>query len=115
MFPQSQIRQQLRDKSGAPGQGTHTDAGWGFGQGWGWRTGSLNLDHGYYVNTAVSITGRVVALGSKARDEDGTTYILPQKVTNRTTGAKAVLRGETGKPAWAGGGRHGRGSSRGSQ
>ena len=142
------------------GQGTHADAGWGFGQGWGWRTGGLNLDHGYDVNTVVSITGRVVALtvkderhvfaevrvddgtiylalgpqwywkdhgiairpndtvvalGSKARDEDGATYILPQRVTNRTTGAEAVLRGKTGKPVWAGGGRHGRGSSRGNQ
>ncbi len=140
------------------GQGTHADAGWGFGQGWGWRTGGLNLDHGYDVNTVVSVTGRVMTLtvkderhvfaevradeetlylvlgpqwywdrhgiairpndtvaawGSKARDEEGATYILTQRVVNRTTGTEAVLRGETGKPVWAGGGRQGGQSSRG--
>lgn len=140
------------------GQGTHADAGWGFGQGWGWRTGGLNLDHGYDVNTVVSITGRIVALtvkderhtfaevrtgdetiylvlgpqwywsehgiairpndritawGSKARDEDGATYILAQRIVNQITGAEVVLRSETGRPVWAGGGRQGRQSSRG--
>lgn len=139
------------------GQGTHADAGWGFGQGWGWRTGGLNLDNGYDMNTVTSVTGRaatltvrderrivaeirtddetiylvlgprwyweergiairpndvLVAWGSKALDDDGATYILTQRVVNRTTGAEAVLRSETGKPVWKGGGRHGSGSPR---
>lgn len=139
------------------GQVTHANAGWGFGHGWGWRKGGLNLDHGYDVNTVVSITGRVVALvvkderhvfaelrtsdetmhlvlgpqwywnergiairpndviaawGSKAIDVDGAIYILCQKVINQTTGAEIALRGDGGKPVWAGGGRHGKNASK---
>lgn len=137
------------------GQVSHADAGWGFGHGWGWRTGGLNLENGYDVNTVVSVTGRVAdqvvrddrhvvvelrtgeetvhlvlgpkwywenrriplrpndlvtARGSKALDEDGAAYILIQKVTNQTTGAEIVLRGDGGKPVWSGGGRHGKNS-----
>jgi len=139
------------------GQGTHADAGWGFGRGWGWRTGGLNLDHGYDLNTVTSVTGRAAALtvrdgqrvvaeirtddetiylvlgppwywekqgiairpndvvaawGSKALDDDGVTYLLAQRVINRTTRVEAVLRSETGKPVWTGGGHHGKGASR---
>lgn len=66
------------------GQVSHADAGWGFGHGWGWRTGGLNLDHGYDVNTVVSVTGRVVALVVKderhvfaeLRTDDGTVHLV---------------------------------------
>lgn len=45
----------------------------------------------------------VTARGSKAQGRDGNTYLLVQKLTNRTTGAQAVVRTERGGAGWSGG------------
>ncbi len=44
----------------------------------------------------------VSAKGSKAQGEDGKTYLITQKLTNRTTGAQLDLRDEKGEPVWSG-------------
>ncbi|TWJ19761.1 DNA-binding protein [Geobacter argillaceus] len=44
----------------------------------------------------------ITVKGSKAQGKDGKTYLLVEKLTNRTTGAQVVLRNERGGPAWIG-------------
>lgn len=44
----------------------------------------------------------ITAKGSKAQGKDGKTYLLVQKLSNRTTGSQVSLRNENGGPAWAG-------------
>lgn len=44
----------------------------------------------------------ISAKGSKAQGKDGKTYMMAQKLTNKTTGAQALLRGDRGAPAWSG-------------
>lgn len=46
----------------------------------------------------------VTAKGSKAQGKDGKTYLMVQKVTNRSTGAQIAVRNEHGGPAWSGSG-----------
>jgi hypothetical protein len=45
------------------------------------------------------------AKGSIAQGKDGKVYLLTQKLSNRSTGAKLELRDDKGAPAWSG--RHG--------
>ena len=44
----------------------------------------------------------ITAKGSKAQGKDGKTYLLVQKLSNRTTGAQTEVRSERGGPAWSG-------------
>ncbi len=44
----------------------------------------------------------VVAKGSKAQGNDGRTYLMVQKLANRTTGSQVALRNDQGSPAWSG-------------
>lgn len=44
----------------------------------------------------------VIAKGSLAQGKDGRTYLMVQKLSNRTTGAQMALRNEQGSPAWSG-------------
>lgn len=44
----------------------------------------------------------ISAKGSIAQGKDGKVYLLIQKLSNRTTGAKLELRDEKGEPAWSG-------------
>ena len=44
----------------------------------------------------------VSAKGSKAQGKDGKTYLMVQKLTNRTTGGQTVMRNEHGGPGWSG-------------
>lgn len=44
----------------------------------------------------------IIAKGSKAQGKDGKTYLMVQKLTNRTTGAQTVVRNELGVSAWSG-------------
>ena len=44
----------------------------------------------------------ITAKGSKAQGKDGKTYLMVQKLINRTTGAQMVVRNERGGPAWSG-------------
>ncbi|WP_298437036.1 DNA-binding protein [Geobacter sp.] len=45
----------------------------------------------------------VTAKGSKAQGRDGKIYLMVQNLTNRTTGAHAVIRNERGRSGWWGG------------
>lgn len=53
---------------------------------------------GFSLRTGDDITVK----GSKAQGKDGKTYLLVEKLTNRTTGTQTVLRNERGGPAWLG-------------
>jgi hypothetical protein len=44
----------------------------------------------------------ITAKGSKAQGKDGITYLLVQKLTNKTTGSQMGLRNDRGGPAWSG-------------
>lgn len=50
----------------------------------------------------VRINDEISAKGSKAQGEDGKTYLLTQRLVNRTTGSQLELRGERGEPVWSG-------------
>ncbi|MSM39416.1 MAG: DNA-binding protein [Geobacter sp.] len=43
----------------------------------------------------------IAARGSKAQGEDGKSYLMVQKLTNLTTGARMVVRNERGEPGWS--------------
>lgn len=43
----------------------------------------------------------ITAKGSKAQGKDGKTYLLVQKLTNRSTGAQAVVRNDHGGSGWS--------------
>lgn len=47
----------------------------------------------------------VTVRGAKAQGKDGQTYLLAQKLTNRSTGKQVVLRDDKGAPVWSS--RHG--------
>jgi hypothetical protein len=56
---------------------------------------------------AVRPNDQITVRGSKAQGKDGSTYILVQRIINKSTGAEIVLRSESGRPVWSGGGRRG--------
>jgi hypothetical protein len=51
---------------------------------------------------AINLNDELSVKGSKAQGKDGKSYILTQKLVNRTSGAQVELRTETGEPAWSG-------------
>jgi len=51
---------------------------------------------------AISLNDNLTVKGSKAQGKDGKSYVLAQKLVNRTTGAQVDLRSEKGEPAWSG-------------
>ncbi len=51
---------------------------------------------------AISPNDELTVKGSKAEGRDGKSYVLAQKLVNRTTGAQTDLRSEKGEPAWSG-------------
>ena len=76
----------------------------------GGETISLNLGpRSYWDKKEIPLRSNdaVTAKGSKAQGKDGKTYLMVQKLTNRTTGAQMIVRDERGGPAWSG--RHERG------
>ena len=50
----------------------------------------------------INLNDELTVKGSKAQGQDGKTYVLPQKLVNRTTGAQVDLRSEKGEPVWSG-------------
>lgn len=50
----------------------------------------------------LSLNDELAVKGSRAQGKDGKSYILTQKLTNRTTGAEVELRSEKGVPVWSG-------------
>ena len=51
---------------------------------------------------AINVNDDLSVKGSKAQGQDGKSYVLAQKLVNRTTGAQVDLRNEKGEPAWSG-------------
>jgi len=51
---------------------------------------------------AIQVNDDLSVKGSKAQGKDGKSYVLAQKLVNRTTGAQVDLRNEKGEPAWSG-------------
>jgi hypothetical protein len=51
---------------------------------------------------AINLNDEVSVKGSKAQGKDGKSYVLAQKLVNRTTGAQVDLRSDKGEPAWSG-------------
>ncbi len=58
----------------------------------------------YWERNAIPLRSNdnVTAKGSKAQGNDGKTYMMVQKLANRSTGSQMSLRDEQGRPAWAG-------------
>lgn len=66
---------------------------------------NISLGPGQYwekKGIAVSVNDDLSVKGSKAQGRDGKTYILAQKLVNKTTGAQIDLRNDKGEPAWTG-------------
>lgn len=51
---------------------------------------------------AINLNDDLTVKGSKAQGQDGKSYILAQKLVNKTTGAQIELRNANGEPAWSG-------------
>jgi hypothetical protein len=56
---------------------------------------------------AINVNDELSVKGSKAQGQDGRSYLLAQKLVNRTTGAQLDLRNEAGEPSWSGRGTNG--------
>jgi len=51
---------------------------------------------------AISVNDNLSVKGSKAQGKDGKSYVLAQKLVNKTTGAQVDLRNDKGEAAWSG-------------
>src|SRR6266567_2663581 len=59
---------------------------------------------------AIHLNDDLSVKGSRAQGQDGKSYLLAQKLVNRTTGVEVDLRNEKGEPAWSGRGMSGSGA-----
>lgn len=50
----------------------------------------------------VKVDDEITAKGSRAQGQDGKTYLLTQKLVNRSTGKQLEMRSDRGEPAWSG-------------
>lgn len=69
--------------------------------------GTINLSVGpesYWEKKGITINlnDELIVKGSKAQGHDGKSYVLVQKLVNRTTGAQLELRSDNGEPSWSG-------------
>lgn len=51
---------------------------------------------------AINPNDELIVKGSRAQGRDGKSYVLAQKIVNRTTGGQVELRNEKGEPVWSG-------------
>jgi len=51
---------------------------------------------------AINVNDDLSVKGSKAQGKDGKSYVLAQKLVNKTTGAQIDLRNDKGEPVWSG-------------
>lgn len=51
---------------------------------------------------AINLNDDISVKGSKAQGQDGKSYVLAQKLVNKTTGAQVDLRNDKGEPTWSG-------------
>ena len=66
---------------------------------------NISLGPGSYwekKGIAINVNDDLSVKGSKAQGKDGKTYVLAQKLVNKTTGAHIDLRNDKGEPTWAG-------------
>jgi hypothetical protein len=68
---------------------------------------TLNLSvgpesHWEKKGVAIHVNDELTVKGSRAQGQDGKSYLLAQKLVNRTTGTQVDLRNEKGEPAWSG-------------
>jgi hypothetical protein len=54
-------------------------------------------------------------VGAKAQGKDGEMYVISREIANITSGEETIIRDKSGRPAWKGGGRAGRGTGGGMQ
>ena len=69
------------------------------------ETFNLGVGPGSYwgkKGIAIRLNDEITVKGSKAQGKDGKSYILAQKLVNRTTGTQLELRSEKGEPVWSG-------------
>jgi hypothetical protein len=50
----------------------------------------------------VKVDDEITAKGSRAQGQDGKTYLLTQKLVNRSNGKQVEIRNDRGEPAWSG-------------
>ncbi|WP_051293014.1 hypothetical protein [Citrifermentans bremense] len=50
----------------------------------------------------VKVDDEITAKGSRAQGQDGKTYLLTQKLVNRSNGKQVEIRSDRGEPAWSG-------------
>jgi hypothetical protein len=58
---------------------------------------------------AIKPNDELRVVGAKAQGRDGEMYIISREIANLTNGEVVVLRDDTGRPSWRGGGGPGRG------
>jgi hypothetical protein len=63
--------------------------------------------HWEKLGIALNANDEVSVKGSRAQGLDGKSYLLAQKLVNRTAGAQVELRNEKGEPAWTARGMNG--------
>lgn len=51
---------------------------------------------------AINVNDEVTAKGSLAQGQDGRTYLMAQKLSDRTSGSQVELRNDKGKGLWSG-------------
>jgi hypothetical protein len=51
---------------------------------------------------AINVNDDLSVKGSKAQGQDGKTYVLAQRLVNKTTGSQVELRNDKGEPTWSG-------------
>lgn len=51
---------------------------------------------------AINLNDELTVKGSKAQGQDGKSYVLVQKLQNKTSGTEVVLRNDKGVPVWSG-------------
>ena len=69
------------------------------------QTVTISVGPGSYwekKGIAINLNDDLSVKGSKAQGKDGKSYVLAQKLVNRTTGVLVELRSEKGDPAWSG-------------
>jgi hypothetical protein len=66
---------------------------------------TISLGPGSYwekKGIVINVNDNLSVKGSKAQGKDGKTYVLTQKLVNKTTGAQVDLRNDKGEPVWPG-------------
>ncbi len=66
---------------------------------------SLNLGPKYFwkgKDFPLQLNDDITAKGSMAQGKDGITYLMVQKISNRTSGSQVALRNDSGGPVWSG-------------